>query len=275
MDKKLLKKYLVGDFTVKRLIRSFLLVYFCVFIFGWFKSTSMIFQPHKSSYRDSDEIIKLKMYDGPPISGIYLKNKNAKYTVLYNHANATDLGDIDSYLSKYKSKGFSMFSYDYRGYGTSPGKPTTANAYKAADTAINYLVDHENIRLDRIIVHGRSVGGGPALHLAKKWGVAGLIVESSFVTAFRTMTHIPLTPFDKFRNIAKIDKINCPVLVIHGIDDRTIPLWHGEKLFKKAKEPKANCWLEGTDHNYMPLEAEEEYWSAISAFTNLVTVEKM
>lgn len=93
-----------------------------------------------------------------------------------------------------------------------------------------------------------------------------MIVESSFVTAFRALTHIPLTPFDKFRNIARIGKVKCPVLVIHGRDDTTIPFWHGEKLFRKANEPKTNCWLDGAMHDYIPVEAEKAYWAAISLF---------
>jgi len=45
-----------------------------------------------------------------------------------------------------------------------------------------------------------------------------------------------------------------------------------KKLFKKAKEPKVSCWLEGVNHNYMPPAAEEKYWLEISTFTNLINI---
>ena len=261
---------MVGDFTIKRLVRSALFIYVCIFIFGWMRSDSIIFQPHAPSYRDGDEIIKIEMPDGSQISAVYLENVEAEYTVLYNHANAVDLGDLHNFLSLYQANGFSVFSYDYPGYGTSQGKTTTANTYKSADAAIDYLIKQTGV--GEIIIHGRSVGGGPAVYLACTRDVAGLIAESSFVTAFRTLTHIPLVPIDKFKNISRIGKVNCPVLVIHGREDRTLPFWHGEKLFKKAKEPKVSCWLSGASHNYMPPVAEAEYWLAISAFTNLVNI---
>ena len=258
-------KYLVGDFTLKRVIRSLLFIYICILIFGWVRSDSMIFQPHAASYTDNEYIIKIALPDGSLISALYLENTDAEYTVLYNHANAVDLGDLDQFISTYKNMGVSVFAYDYLGYGTSQGRATTANTYKSADAAMDYLI--KQVGVTNIIIHGRSVGGGPAIYLARTRDVAGLIVESSFVTAFRVMTGIPGSPIDKFRNIARIGKVNCPVLVIHGKEDRTIPFWHGEKLFDKAKEPKFSCWLDETSHNYMPVEAEGEYWSAISTFT--------
>ncbi len=274
MDKKVLRKLLVGEFSLRRLIRSIIFVYSCVLIFAVVWSDHKIFLPQPASYKDSPQIIKLKSGGMKPISALYLLNPEAEYTVLYNHENAADLGDIRDFLDYYYSQGFSVFSYDYNGYGTSEGKPTTKNAYRNADAALKYLVEHERVPLEHIIVHGRSVGGGPAVYLAYKYNVAGLIVESSFVTAFRVITQVPIFPFDKFRNIDLIDKVNCPVLVIHGKNDNTIPFWHGRKLFQKAKEPKINCWLDDANHNYISAEADIKYWNSISSFTKLISLEQ-
>ncbi len=274
MDKKTLRKYLIGEFSLRRLIRSIIFIYVCILIFAVIWSDHKIFLPQPASYNDSPEIIKLKLNDEKSISALYLVNPVAGYTVLYNHANAVDLGDIREFLDHYYSQGFSVFSYDYNGYGTSEGKPTTQNARKNADTALKYLIEEKGIPIKHIIVHGRSVGGGPAVYLAYKYNIAGLIVESSFVTAFRVITRIRLFPFDKFPNINLIDKVNCPVLVIHGKDDETIPFWHGEKLFRKAKEPKMNCWLDDANHNYISAKAEMKYWASISSFAKLISLEQ-
>jgi len=76
--------------------------------------------------------------------------------------------------------------------------------------------------------------------LASRRPLAGLIVESGFVTAFRVMTRLPLLPFDKFRNIDKIGQVRCPVLVMHGEADEIVPLWHGQRLFQAAPSPSAS-----------------------------------
>jgi fermentation-respiration switch protein FrsA (DUF1100 family) len=271
MQNKTLRRYLIGEISLRRLARSLLFVYVCLALFAWVWSDRMIFQPQPPTYGDADWAFDLPTADTTPLTAVHLTHTNATYTILYNHANAVDIGDILFFLKLYRDAGFSVLSYDYPGYGTSPGRPTSGNACAAADAAFLYLTDHCNIPPEHIIVHGRSVGGGPAIYLAEKYPVAGLIAESSFVSAFRVMTRIPMMPFDKFRNLARIDHVDCPLLVLHGTDDQTIPIWHGEALYSRAKAPKTHCWLPNATHNEMPLAAEAIYWDAIQSFADTLT----
>jgi hypothetical protein len=59
-----------------------------------------------------------------------------------------------------------------------------------------WIVGEISIKRIRIIIHGRSVGAGIASHLAAKYKVADLIMESPFITAFRVRMVIPVC----FRN---------------------------------------------------------------------------
>jgi fermentation-respiration switch protein FrsA (DUF1100 family) len=104
------------------------------------------------------------------------------------------------------------------------------------------------IQSENIIAYGQSLGGAMAIDIASKKHFAGLIVESSFTTAFRVMTKIPILPFDKFRSIDKIDTVKCPVLVIHGMQDSTIAVEHGKALFARAAQPKQLILVEGVGH---------------------------
>ncbi len=266
MEKTCVKKTLFGSLIIRRLLRPVAYIYFGLVIFALVGSDWLIFQPRPSSYADSPEIIKIESAGGRTISALYLVNPETEYTVLYSHGNAEDLGDLQSLLEEYRSQGFSVFAYDYSGYGTSEGRPTSGRVCEDAEAALKYLVEHEKVPLGRIILHGRSVGGGPAVYLAEKHEVAGLIVESSFVTAFRVMTRIPLVPFDKLRNLSRIGKVECPVMVIHSRDDDVIPFWHGQTLYRKARQPKRCCWLEGATHNFVPAETQRTIWEAIGSF---------
>ena len=267
MDRTAWQRLLIGRFSWQRLVRSTILIYLCLLIFAWFYADRMIFCPQPPSYTDTDEIVKLRPGNGATISALHLKHPDAIWTVLYNHANAVDLGDVRPFLEQFRDRlGVSVFAYDYQGYGTSTGRAGTRRACLDAETAFMYLVEDCGVSPDRIVVHGRSVGGGPALYVAERHDVAAVIVESSFVTAFRVLTHVPLTPFDRFRNIARIATVDCPVLVIHGTDDRVIPCWHGRALFRRATEPKQACWLPGADHNNIPPDAETLYWEAVARF---------
>ena len=95
--------------------------------------------------------------------------------------------------------------------------------------------------------------------------MAGLILESTFVSAFRVVTGVPV-PFDKFNTLEKLDGISCPILVIHGRDDRVVKFWHGEKLYESAKGPKQFLWVAKADHGNVSLLAGEQYKQALKNF---------
>lgn len=270
MDKRKIKKILVGDFTIIRLFCSLTFIYVCVVLFAHFYSNRMIFLPQKPSYEHNSGIIKIHSEKGVEISALYLSNPNSEFTILFSHGNAEDLGDIRDFLEIMQIKGYSVFAYDYQGYGTSSGRPSEKNTYKDIDAAYEYLVKQLNVSADRIIAHGRSVGGAVAIDLASRRKLAGLIVESSFVSAFRAVTRIKVTPFDKFNNIDKIKKVKCPVLMIHGRDDRIIGLWHSEKLFEAANKPKLKFWIDGAGHNNLLSKAGIRYWGIIEEFTDMI-----
>ncbi len=274
MDKSQLEQLLVGDFTLKRLIRSIfligILVYLGMFLYAYLYAEKIIFQPQPSSYRDTSRIIKLNSEEGVQISAIYLNNPDATYTVLYSHGNAEDIGLLLPMLADIKSMGFSVFAYDYRGYGTSSGTPSEENAYRDVDAAYTYLTNDLGVHANRIIALGRSLGGAVAVDLARRRQLGGLVIESSFVTAYRVLTRIPLFPFDKFQSISKIEEVRCPVLVIHGQKDKVIPFWHGERLFQEANEPKLSFWVAGAGHNNLFEAAGNRYGQTLRDFVAVI-----
>ncbi|WP_414513659.1 alpha/beta hydrolase [Nostoc sp. PCC 9305] len=270
MDKQQIIKLLIGDLTWQRLVKSLIFIYLFFAAFVYFRADSMIFLSQPSSYQDDPTILKLRSGKDTNISATYLLNTQAKYTILYSHGNSEDLGDIKQILEKLHAWGFSVFAFDYRGYGTSQGKSTESHAYEDINSAYNYLTQNLKIPPERIIVLGRSVGGGSAVNLAMQKPVAGLIIESSFISAFQVIVPFRILPFDKFPNLDKIKKVKCPILVIHGKADNIIPFAHGEKLFKAAISPKLSLWVEEANHNDLFSIAEEKYHRTLQEFTSLV-----
>lgn len=243
-----------------------MLSYVGLFFYGTMFSDRIIFQPPQTDYRDTNATIKLKSRDGVQISAVHLPNPQATYTILFSHGNAEDLAALFFELEDIRAMGFSVFAYDYHGYGTSRGKATEQNAYEDEEAAYDYLTQVLHIPADRIIAHGRSLGGALAIDLASRKPLAGLIVESSFLSAFRVLTRYPIFPFDKFRNLDKITQVRCPVLIIHGREDEVIPFWHGERLFELANGPKMNFWVDGAGHNNLKPVAGQQYLQTMLAF---------
>jgi hypothetical protein len=87
-------------------------------------------------------------------------------------------------------------------------------------------------------MHGRSVGTGPATHIAADHPVGGLILESGFTSAFRVITRWPILPFDRFNNVRLLPDVDAPVLIIHGSRDRIIAPHHAAALYRVASEPR-------------------------------------
>lgn len=244
-----LRQLLIGELSWQRLGRSLLLIYAIFALYVFFRADSMIFLPQPASYQDDETILKIPVTDREQISALYLPNPQSQYTLLYIHGNAEDLGDIRFFLEQLHSWGFSVFAYDYRGYGTSDGRPGERHAYQDAEAAYHYLTQRLAIPAEQIIVYGRSIGSGSATALAQRYPVGGLILKSAFTSIFRVVVPFPLLPFDKFPNRARLRQVHCPVLVIHGEADQTIPLHHGQSLYEAASEPKRSLWVAGADHN--------------------------
>lgn len=259
-----------GNFSLKRLLRLVLIVlvgfYFINMLLDFSFADKLIFQPQPSSYRDDSEIIKLTTPNGDKISARFFRNSTAEHTILFSHGNAEDIGTAAPYLEELRDAGFAVFAYDYRGYGTSEGKPSEENAYQDAQTAYYYLTRQIEIPPERIIVHGRSLGGAVAVDLAAREKCGALVVESSFVSAFRVVTKYSILPFDKFQSLKKIDRVNCPVLFIHGKKDSLIPFWHAAQLFDKTNEPKSALWIDEGNHNNIYLIGKKVYLEKIRDF---------
>ena len=266
----LIKRFIIGDFSVKRMIRFLIILYLAVGVWAYFYSEGLIFIPQPSSYQLTPEFLTLKTEPGVNITALYLPNPKAKYTILYSHGNAEDLGDIRIVLELLRQMGFAVFSYDYPGYGISTGKPSEQGAYQAIDAAYDYLTQQLKISPNQIIVYGRSVGGGPSVDLASRKPVAGLILESTFISTFRVKIDLPLYPFDKFANLSKIPLVKAPVLVIHGTVDQVIPFSHGQRLFAAVNTPKLSFWVTGADHNDVSEVAGDRYEHILKEFIQII-----
>lgn len=236
---------------------------------AWFFSDRMIFLPPEPSYdARSLPVTLVPAEDGAGIAVLHLPNPAAEYTILFSHGNAEDLGHGLPFLEELRAAGFGVLAYDYRGYGASSKSkfPTARGANLDQLAVYRHAVGTLNIPPEKLILHGRSVGNGPALALAAREPVAGVIVESGFVSAFRVLTRVQLLPFDKFPNLRLIRQLRAPLLLIHGTGDEIIPLWHGQALFAAAPEPKTAFWANGAGHNDLALVAGEDYLSAIRDF---------
>ena len=173
--------------------------------------------------------------------------------------------------------GFSVLVVDYRGFGESKGKqhPNESRIYQDSQTAWNYLVKERRIPPKDIIIYGESLGGAVAIDLAVKHPQAGgLIVQSSFTSMAETVKNqnwLGLFPIDllltqRFNSIAKVKKLQVPVLFIHGTADNIVPSYMSHKLYDSAPKPKQLFTIPQAGHFRIYKPGEHSYLKAIEKF---------
>lgn len=235
--------------------------------YAWRFSDGQLFHPEYGARGKIEGWVNLTTPDGERLSAVFLPNSESKFTIWYFHGNAEDLGDLGPRLRAFHQRGYAVFAVEYPGYGLNSGIPTEAGIYAATQAGFQYLTAELGVSPKRIIAYGRSLGGGPAIDLAASNPIAGGVLEAAFTSAFRVVTKIRILPFDKFDNLRKMPDVRCPVLVIHGQDDRVVPFSHGRALYAGATGPKRHLWVKFGGHNDLLDWAGPGYWKSMEAFT--------
>ncbi|MEG3842409.1 alpha/beta fold hydrolase, partial [Microcoleus sp. herbarium14] len=195
--------------------------------------------------------------------------------VLYLHGNGSNVGANVEHANRFHRLGLSIFMIDYRGYGKSQGDfPSESQVYEDAQLAWDYLVKQRGIHPSQIYIYGHSLGGAIAIDLAVRHPeAAGLIVESSF-TSVRAMVDFQkplfsMFPIDvlltqRFDSLSKVDRLQIPVLFIHGSADSIVPTKMSKKLFDAAPEPKQLYIVPNAGHNNSAAIGGAEYLRRVS-----------
>ncbi|XP_008813669.2 alpha/beta hydrolase domain-containing protein 17C isoform X1 [Phoenix dactylifera] len=206
------------------------------------------------------EVHLLETKAGNRIAAAFWRHPLARFTVLYSHGNAADLGQmVDLFLELRAHLRVNIMSYDYSGYGASTGKPSEFNTYYDIEAVYDCLKKEYGIRQEDLILYGQSVGSGPTLHLAARLQkLRGVVLHSAILSGIRVLYPVKVTFwFDIFKNIDKIRQVSCPVLVIHGTADDIVDWSHGKRLWELSKEKYDPLWVKGGGH--CNLETYPEY----------------
>lgn len=186
--------------------------------------------------------------------------------VIFAHGNAELIDHNAIELQEYQRLGVTVLLVEYRGYGRSAGSPSQAGIVADFVQAYDLLAARDEVDASRIVLHGRSVGGGVVLDLATKRKAAAVITQSTFTSVTAMAGRYLMPPFlirDPFDNAAAVRQLDCPILIMHGEHDSIIPFSHGKKLASLAKD--ATLIAYACDHNNLPPD-EQQYWKDVKAF---------
>ncbi|MCJ7774172.1 MAG: alpha/beta hydrolase [Desulfobacterales bacterium] len=193
------------------------------------------------------------------------QDSNPFPVVIFGHGNGELIDYWPDELNKFNNFGLGVLLVEYPGYGRSEGTPSQKSISEAFEAAYDMLVSRPDVD-HRIILFGRSVGGGAICDLAANRPSAALILMSTF-TSTRSFAPKYLVPGflirDPFDNLKVVGSYTNPVLIIHGKFDEIIPYSHGETLYKASKIGEIIVYLSG--HNDCPPDWDV-FWKDIEIF---------
>lgn len=184
-------------------------------------------------------LVDYEATDGAPLKGALFQRPGSQAPlVVHFHGNGESAAQNLDFAEELFDRGLDVFLAEYRGFGGLPGRPTESNLYADGEGALKAL-QAAGIPPERIVLLGRSLGSGIATELAVRHPCRQLILVSPYTSMVDMGKLIagPLANFavaDRYNNLAKIRRVCCPVVILHGTRDEVIPVRMGRKLAAAA-----------------------------------------
>jgi len=193
-----------------------------------------------------------KSSDGNKLAGwlftpITASKKNI--SILLVHGNGGNLTSQMGGPVQLAKQGFTVFLFDYSGYGFSEGSPTRKRFLQDGNSALDYMLTLPEVKGTKIVVYGQSLGGHLSATIAaqNEKKIDGLVIEGapsshkdiaahlnkSLALLARILVHEGYAAKRSIRHYHK------PLLLIYSSEDKIVPMWMGRKLYDNANEPKS------------------------------------
>lgn len=190
---------------------------------------------------------------GATLHALHFKQPRPRGVVFFLHGNTGNLVTWTTGIDFYRRINYDLFIIDYRGYGKSTGH-VESEAQLHADTRAAYDAMAALYHDTPIVIYGRSLGTALAAPLARDVNPQLLVLVSAFTSLAEPATHeYPWAPewILKYpmRTDAVIGDVKSPILLIHGSDDKLIPIADSERLKALARSPAELLVVPGAGHN--------------------------
>ncbi|MFW9819586.1 MAG: alpha/beta hydrolase [Candidatus Thorarchaeota archaeon] len=225
--------------------------------------------------------LRFKITKKITLTGYFYLNDKDLPTILLFHGNGELASGYYSLVDFFFDCGVNLAVVDYRGYGSSSGRPIYSSLISDAlpiyKELSNWIV-RNNIN-NSIFILGRSIGSVPASEIGvhNPDNLRGIIFSSGFASLYYMMTTVfrvtgpDITPdgLKEYSSDTRIKKFQKPVLIIHGTHDFLIPYTESNSIYNHIPEgvEKKLVLIEDANHNNIFL-FKEEYTTPLKEFIN-------
>lgn len=196
---------------------------------------------------------------------VFTRPRPGPGAVLYFGGNGEDVSlDMPYLAATFPNR--SIYLFNYPGYGGSPGKPSE----RAIVTQALTVFDRIHAEHWTVLVIGRSLGTGVAVHLASLRPVSRLVLVTPFdsfadaAAAAHPYLPVRLLLLDKFDSWRYAPNVTAPTHIIAAENDGIIPRSSTERLRTRFKTGIVTYSLiRGVGHN--DISAAPEYWPLLKS----------
>lgn len=196
-----------------------------------------------------------------------------KPIIVYFHGNAGNLANRAKRFDILTRRGYGLVAMAYRGSSGSEGVPSevsiTEDTQILMENLSRFIGDTKG---NKLIYYGESLGTGVAVKTALSHPADALILEAPYKSivglAAQQMPIFPIRSIldERWETIAHISILNIPTFVLHGAQDKVIPVTHGKSVF--AASPSMNKTLkilqDRNHHNLWSVEGQTAMYHFIN-----------
>ncbi|MGH6949509.1 MAG: alpha/beta hydrolase [Vitreimonas sp.] len=220
-----------------------------------FGANALIYRPHPEQVAPNfpgTQAVRIATEDGESLIAWYRAPQPSQPIFLFLDGNGGRPQIWGGRWRRIAESGAGFLAVCYRGYSGSTGRPSEAGLHLDARAGYGWLIANNYTPRD-IVIHGFSLGSGPAVRLATEHAARALILEAPFtgvddVAAAHYTDAARFLIRDTYRTRDWIGDVHMPVLIVHGDADTVIPFTQGERLFALANQPKQFVRMQGSDH---------------------------
>jgi len=198
--------------------------------------------------------VTVRTADGLALAAWWRPALPGQPTILYLHGNAGSLALRAPKVRPYLDAGYGLLLLAWRGFSGNPGRPSEAGLIADGRAALAFLA-RQGIATADLVLYGESIGASVAVELALADRFRALVLEAPMTSLPElAQRHFPWAPArwlvrDRYDSLAKIARIQAPLLIVHGERDEVVPVAMGRRLLEAAPEPKQGVFPPFARHN--------------------------